>query len=169
MTYRETATSLAQRTSGNFIGAVFYRPMPWAKIPAKWYVTDFPSAQALVEWYEEISPSTALYYYIAVFDKAYSNLPVAESIATPQPDDLGWDAYNSAVRSGYRWKPGAFPTGYKERAAHPPARVGAELPKRDGAASWFPLAFVGTMLGVAYVATSRAVAKIKRDRPSRSE
>lgn len=93
--------------------------------------------------------------------------PVAESISTPQPDDLGWDAYNVAVRSGYRWKPGPFLPGYKERDALPRPSVGAEQPKRYSEPLWFPLALVGTMLGVAYVATSRAVAKINRDRIER--
>lgn len=123
MTYRDTASSLAQRVTDNLVGTVLYRPSPWAKLPARWDVQIFPRPGALVSWYEDIAASPTLYYYIAVFDKSYRSSPVAEAIAPPQPDDLGYQVYDDARRGGYRWRPGAFAPGYRERTG---VTVGAE-------------------------------------------
>lgn len=116
MTYRETATAIAQRATGNLVGVALYRPTSGTKDPAWWSVSIFPRPGSLIEWYEEIAPSPTIYYYLAVFDKNYGSVPVAEAIAPPQPYDLGYAAYDAARRGGYQWKPGAIPRDYKERA-----------------------------------------------------
>ena len=159
MTYRDTANTLAQRVTNNLVGVVLYRPMPWAKLPARWDAQIFPQQRALVEWYEELAGSPALYYYIAAFDKTYGGGPVADAIAPPQPDDLGYGAYAIARRSGYDWRPGAFPRDYKERSG---IAVGAERSETYHEPIWFPLAFIVALFGGAYVSTSRAIGKIKR-------
>lgn len=164
MTYRDTASTLAQRVTNNFVGVVLYRPMPWAQVPARWDAQIFPQPSALVDWYEEIAGSPALYYYIAAFDKTYGGGPVADAIAPPQPDDLGYKAYAIAQRSGYQWRPGAFPRDYKQRFG---IAVGANRPETHHEPIWFPLAFIGAMFGVAYVSTSRTITKIKRERGER--
>ena len=124
MTYRDTASTIAQCVTDNLVGTALYRPTSGTKDPAWWSVSIFPRPGSLVDWYEEIAPSPTHYYYVAVFDKSYSSsVPVADAIAPPQPYDLGYAAYDAARRGGYRWKPGAIPRDYKERTG---VTVGAE-------------------------------------------
>ena len=63
--YRDTATALAQRAAGNFIGVVLYVPMRGRSTAPSWSVYSFPRSSALEEWYTEIAPSAPLYYYLA--------------------------------------------------------------------------------------------------------
>jgi hypothetical protein len=90
MSYRDTATAIAQRAPGNFIGVVLYVPVgdktaPW------WSVSSFPSAAALQEWYEEIAPSPPLFYYLVAFDKTQGMEPAGEAIAPIKPGMPGFD------------------------------------------------------------------------------
>ena len=91
--YRDTATALAQRASGNFIGVVLYVPMRGRSTAPSWSAYSFPRSSALEEWYTEIAPSAPLYYYLAAFDKTRSALPVGESIAPPKPGQPGFDLH----------------------------------------------------------------------------
>ena len=90
--YRDTASALAQRAPGNFIGVVLYARMGQSTIPS-WHMYSFPSSSALEEWYKEIAPSAPLYYYLAAFDKTRSTQPVVESIAPPKPGEPGFDLH----------------------------------------------------------------------------
>jgi hypothetical protein len=87
--FRETATALAQRTTGNFIGVVLYVPVGGQSTVPFWTADAFINAVALEEWYEGIAISPALYYYIAAFDKTRDAIPVGESIAPPRPEMPG--------------------------------------------------------------------------------
>lgn len=100
--YRDTATALAQRAAGNFIGVVLYVPRKRQSTPS-WTVYSFPRSSALEEWYTEIAPSATLYYYIAAFDKTRGMLPVGESIAPPKPGQLGFN-----VHATDRWRHSPF-------------------------------------------------------------
>lgn len=101
--YRDTATALAQRAAGNFIGVVLYVPPRRQSTSPSWTVYSFPRSSALEEWYTEIAPSAPLYYYLAAFDKIRSTLPVGESIAPPKPGQPGFDLHATG-----RWRPSPF-------------------------------------------------------------
>lgn len=96
--YRDTATALAQRAAGDFIGVVLYVPMGQSTSPS-WTMYSFPRLAALDEWYTEIAPSAPLYYYLAAFDKTRSTTPVVESVAPPKPGAPGFD-----MRITDRWR-----------------------------------------------------------------
>ena len=91
--YRDTATALARRAAGNFIGVVLYVPMGGQSTTPSWSVYSFPRSSALEEWYTKIAPSAPLYYYLAAFDKTRSTLPVGESIAPPKPGTPGFSIH----------------------------------------------------------------------------
>jgi hypothetical protein len=105
---RASATALARRASGNFIGVVLYVPMGGQSTSPWWSMSAFPRSEALEEWYEEIAPSAPLFYYIAAFDKARSSLPVGESIAPPKPGDPD---FNLVVTDRWRHSPFKKPIG----------------------------------------------------------
>ena len=89
MSYRDTATAIAQRAPGNFVGVVLYVSAA-GKAPF-WSADAFPNAAALQEWYEEIAPSHPLFYYIAAFDKTQGIEPAGEAIAPIKPGMPGFD------------------------------------------------------------------------------
>lgn len=93
MSFRDTATAIAQRAAGNFIGVVLYVPMGGQSTVPRWRADAFMNAAALEEWYEEIANSPPLYYYIAAFDKTRSTTPVGEAIAPPKPGMPGFDTH----------------------------------------------------------------------------
>lgn len=163
MSYRDTANALVQRAPGNFIGVALYVPM--GGVAASWNAVALMSLPALKDWYEEIAGAPTLYYYLAAFDKTQSASPVAETIAPPKPGDPTWGAYWTLQQQGYRWRPNPFGSALqKTRPAVSGSTVGAEQRERYTEPTWYLLALVGAMFGVAYVSTSRAVAKIKRQR-----
>lgn len=165
MSYRDTATALAQHAPGNFLGVTLYVPI--GGVAASWNAVALMSLPALKDWYEEIAGAPTLYYYLAAFDKTQSAAPVAETIAPPKPGDPTWVAYLTLQQQGYRWRPNPFGAALqKSRPTVSGSRVGAEQRERsaDTAPTWYPLALIGAMFGIAYVSTSRAVAKIKRQR-----
>lgn len=96
MSYRDTATALAQRAPGNFIGVVLYVQAPF------WSAHAFPNAAALEEWYEEIAPSHPLFYYIAAFDKTQGMEPAGESIA---PIRFGMPGFDMRITDKWRYHP----------------------------------------------------------------
>lgn len=87
MGFRDSATAIAQRAPGNFIGVVLYV----RGNTASWHADAFPNAAALQEWYEEIAPSPPLFYYIAAFDKTQGIEPTGEAIAPIKPGMPGFD------------------------------------------------------------------------------
>lgn len=89
MSYRDTATAIAQRAPGNFIGVVLYVSAA-GKAPF-WSASALTNAAALQDWYEEIAPSAPLFYYIAAFDKTQGLEPAGEAIAPIKPGMPGFD------------------------------------------------------------------------------
>jgi hypothetical protein len=102
--YRDTATALAQRTAGNFVGVVLYVPAGGQSTTPRWYADALVNSAALEDWYEGIANSPPLYYYIAAFDKTRDTVPVGEAIAPPKPGMPGFDI------------------GVSDRWRHPPFR-----------------------------------------------
>ena len=90
MSYRDTATAIAQRAPGNFIGVVLYVPVGGSTTPW-WSASALAGAAALEEWYEEIAPSPPLFYYLAAFDKTRGTAPMGEAIAPIKPGMPGFD------------------------------------------------------------------------------
>jgi len=94
MSFRESATAIAQRTAGNFIGVVLYVPVGGQSTVPWWSADAFMNTAALEEWYEGIANSPPLYYYIAAFDKTRGAIPVGEAIAPPKPGMYGFDVHS---------------------------------------------------------------------------
>jgi len=105
VSYRDTATAIAQRAAGNFVGVVLYVPMGGQSTAPWWSASAFPNSGALEEWYEEIAGSPTLYYYLSAFDKTRAAVPVGEAIAPPKPGMPGFD-----IRSEWRHPPFSRPT-----------------------------------------------------------
>jgi hypothetical protein len=110
------------------------------------------SSKALEEWYDEVAGAPSHYYYLAAFDKTRGSAPVGESIAPPKPGMPGFD-----IRSQWR-----YPPFNKAKVAG--SRIGVDQPGSRREPAWYVPALLGATLGVAYFATSREAAKIKRER-----
>ena len=95
--YRDTATALARGRPEQYVGVVYYAEVPHAGVSSRWDVQTFPRLSALREWYGEIAPSRAWYYYVAAFDKTRGSLPVGELTA---PLERGQPAYAQRTVSG---------------------------------------------------------------------
>lgn len=91
--YRDTATAIAQRAPGNFIGVVLYVPVGGQSTAPWWRADALVNSASLEEWYEGIANSPPLYYYIAAFDKTRGAAPVGEAIAPPKPGTPGFDLH----------------------------------------------------------------------------
>ena len=116
MSYRDTATAIAQRAPGNFIGVVLYVPVGGQSTAPWWSASALTNAAALEDWYEEISPSPPLFYYIAAFDKTRGTEPVGEAIAPIKPGMPGFDMDTTGKWRAPPYKRATISGGYEDGA-----------------------------------------------------